>query len=140
MAKIGYEVQGRLLGVMTLFLSVDEVHKLKDPKNIDTLQKVCQVAVYDEHSKITMKEIDVLMGLDERLFLTLETPMVNVDLSIFPARINTVLVLNHPQIFDLFPFDQIKFVSPNQFVLMATKEVMSATTPDEFDYYTEVEL
>lgn len=140
MAKIGYEVEGRLRGVLSLFLSVDEVHKLKDPKNAQILQKVSQVAVYDDNSKISMKEIEILMSLDERLYLTLETPMVNIDFGVLPARINTVLVMSHPQIFDLFPFDQIKFVSPSKFVLMVTKEAMGVTTPDEFDCDTEVDL
>jgi hypothetical protein len=140
MAKLGYEVEGRLRGVYSLFLPPEEVIRLSGDKNKELLNKVGQVAVYDDESKITLKDIDILMSLPERIIITLETPKLNLSINVIPSRLNLVLVIKNDQFFDLGPHEQIKFVNQDRMVFMVTKSSMEFTTPDEFDGDEEVDL
>lgn len=140
MAKLGYEVEGRLKGVYSLFVEVDEIPRLLNPENKHLLDKVGQVSVPDYESLILQEDIDILMSLDPRIVITLETPKIELPIHDLPARLNLVLVVNHPQIFDLTVTDQIKFVNESRLVLMIPKESMMVTCPDEFDGDEEVEI
>lgn len=140
MAKLGYEVEGRLKGVYSLFVEVDEIERLMNPENKRLLDMVGQVSVPDYESKITQEEIDILMSLDSRIVITLETPKIELPIHDLPSRLNLVLVVDHPQIFDLTVTDQIKFVNESRLVLMISKESMMVTCPDEFDGDEEVEI
>ena len=140
MAKLGYEVEGRLKGVYSLFVEVDELSRLLNPENKHLLDKVGQVSVPDYDSTILQKDIDILMSLDPRIVITLETPKINLPMHSLPARLNLVLVVKHSQIFELAVTDQIKFVNESRLVLMIPKESMMVTCPDEFDDDVEVEI
>ncbi len=140
MAKLGVEVEGRLKGVNSLFVEVDEIKRLLNPENKYLLDQVGQVSVPDEESVITQEDIDILMSLDKRLVVTLETPYVDLPLSDLPSRLNLVLVIKVPQFFDLAITDQIKFVSDSRLVYMIPKESMIVTSPDEFDDDKEVKI
>ena len=140
MAKLGYEVEGRLKGVYSLFVEVDELSRLLNPENKHLLDKVGQVSVPDYDSTILQKDIDILMSLDPRIVITLETPKINLPMHSLPARLNLVLVVKHSQIFELAVTDQIKFVNDSRLVLMIPKESMMVTCPDEFDDDVEVEI
>lgn len=141
MAKLGYEVEGRLKGVYSLFVEVDEIPRLLNPENKHLLDKVGQVSVPDYDSKIRQEDIDILMSLDPRIVVTLETPKIEL-LSILdlPTRLNLVLVVTHPQIFELTDTDQIKFVNESKTVLMIPKESMIMTWFDDFDGDEEVAI
>ena len=140
MAKLGYEVEGRLKGVYSLFVEVDEIKRLLNPENQHLLDQVGQVSVPDYESKITKEDIDILMSLDKRIVITLETPKVKLMMRSLPDRLNLVLVIDHPQFFELMNTDQIKFVNENRLVFMIPKESMIVTSPDEFDSDEEVEI
>ena len=58
MAKLGFEVEGRLKGVYSLFVEVDEIKRLLNPENQYQLDQVGQVSVPDYESKITKEDID----------------------------------------------------------------------------------
>lgn len=140
MAKLGYEVEGRFKGVYSLFVEVDELSRILNPENKHLLDKVGQVSVPDYDSTILQKDIDILMSLDPRIVITLETPKILLPVHSLPARLNLVLVVKHPQIFELMVTDQIKFVNESRAVLMIPKESMMVTCPDEFDDDVEVEI
>lgn len=140
MAKLGFEVEGRLKGVYSLFVEVDEIKRLLNPENQYLLDQVGQVSVPDYESKITKEDIDILMKLDKRIVITLETPKVKLMMRSLPDRLNLVLVIDHPQFFELMNTDQIKFVSEYKVVFMAPKESMIMTGPEEFDSDEEVEI
>jgi len=140
MAKLGYEVEGRLKGVYSLFVEVDEIPRLLNPENKHLLDKVGQVSVPDYDSEIRQEDIDILMSLDPRIVVTLETPKIDLPIHGLPTRLNLVLVVIHPQIFELTVTDQVKFVNESRMVLMTPKESMMVTCPDEFDGDVEVEI
>lgn len=140
MAKLGYEVEGRLKGVYSLFVEVNEIPRLLNPENKHLLDMVGQVSVPDYDSLILQEDIDILMSLDPRIVITLETPKIELPIHDLPSRLNLVLVVNHPQIFDLTVTDQIKFVNESRLVLMIPKESMVVTCPDEFDGDEEVDI
>lgn len=140
MAKIGYEVEGRLKGVYSLFVEVDEIKRLLNPENKHLLDEVGQVAIPDYESKITQEDINILLTLNPRIVITLETPKINLPIESLPARLNLVLVIKHPQIFELTVTDQIKFVSESKSVLIIPKESMMMTCSDEFDGDQEVDI
>lgn len=140
MAKLGFEVEGRLKGVYSLFVEVDEIKRLLNPGNKYLLDQVGQVAVPDYESKITLDDIDILMSLDNRVVITLETPRIDLPIEDLPGRLNLVLVAQCPQFFDLSNTDQIKFVNEHRQVFMIPKESMVMTSPDEFDGDEEVEI
>lgn len=140
MAKLGYEVEGRLKGVYSLFVEVDEIKRLLNPENQYLLDQVGQVSVPDYESKITLDDIDILMSLDNRVVITLETPRIDLPLQDLPGRLNLVLVVPCPQFFDLSITDQIKFVNESRLVFMIPKESMVVTSPDEFDGDEEVDI
>jgi len=140
MAKLGFEVEGRLKGVYSLFVEVDEIKRLLNPENQYLLDQVGQVSVPDYESKITKEDIDILMSLDKRIVITLETPRIDLPIQDLPRRLNLVLVVPYPQFFDLSITDQIKFVNENKLVFMIPKESMGVTSPDDFDSDEEVEI
>lgn len=140
MAKLGYEVEGRLKGVYSLFVEVEEIKRLLNPENKYLLDQVGQVSVPDYESTILQEDIDILMSLDPRIVITLETPFIHLPISDLPSRLNLVLVIQHQQFFDLAITDQIKFVNDSRLVFMNTKESMIVTSPDEFDDDKEVEI
>ena len=141
MAKIGIEVQGKFRGVPTLFLSTEEVIRLLENKNQPTLDTVSQVVVVDKDSKITVSDIEILMGLNERIVITLETPKINLSINDIPSRLNLILVIKNHQVFDLGIDEQVKFeCNDGNVVYMVSKVNMTIRTADEFDYYRDIEF
>lgn len=140
MAKLGYEVEGKMKGIYTLFVEVDEIPRLLNYQNKHLLEKVSHVSVPDYQSKFTKDHLDILMSLDNRIVLTLETPKPSVSILEMPSRLNLVLVIEKPEFFDMTITDQIKFVNDAKMVYMVPKESMFLTTPEEFDSDIEVKI
>lgn len=132
MAKLALEVEGRLKGIKSLFLDVNDVVKLNDPKNKEILDSVGQVAVSDLESKLTINDISILMNLNPRIYITLETPEIKIPFEQIPDRLNIVLIIDKYQFFYLMATDQIKFTY-NDEVYMIPKECFIKTKPEEFD-------
>lgn len=140
MAKIGKEVEGRFRGLWTLFLTTDEVCKLKLPSCRDVLQDVSQVVVNDEQSQIRQDDIDILMTIDKRIVLTIVSSRFSIPVGSLPYRINVTYSIKDNTILDLSNTDQVKFVDNSGVTYIVTKETLGTTLADEYGNLKEVSL
>lgn len=138
MAKLGYEVEGRFRDLYSIFLTPEELSRLVNRPDI--IDKVGQIAVYDDNSIITREHLDIMMSFPERIILTLETPKLYVPVDIIPYRIHLVMVIKTNMIADLHIYHQVKFVDCANCVYMITKENMSHTHYTEFEDDKEIVL
>jgi hypothetical protein len=137
--KIGYEVEGRLKGVRSLFLDVSELDKFYEHfvrcNCIKTVHEVCQIYVSDHSNTLDLFSIK-LLNLSKEFLLTVEVTELKVDP---PRYINTMLCIDSPSFWFLRSIDQIK-ISKDLRVFSTTVENMSITNPEEFKNDTEVTL
>jgi hypothetical protein len=132
MAKLGREVEGRMKGIFTLFVEdTKDIKKLPNLENKYLLDQVGHIAIADNDSSITKEDIDTLMAFGDRFIITLETPKINLPMCDIPNRLNLVLIVDHPQFFQLKDTDQIKLIP---------KESMLTTLPEAFNDDKEVTI
>lgn len=129
--KTGIEIEGRLKGLKSLFVSTKEILELGTAKVIQTAREQGVV-----HIEIPQ---DVIVNLRNYMFkdfheagfiVTTETTKI-VDEA--PDFLNVVLIVENQDFFKLRGVDQIKFVDAELNVYMATVETMVRTYPHEFD-------
>ena len=132
MAKIGFEVEGRLKGILTLLVDFDELLS----KGVNFIlgeashHKVSHILV-GAHDKEANEITSILRLLsDSQYLVTLECKKLP---DVLLPRVNYVLVIDNPDIWRMLGTDQIKFVDHALNVKMVALENMTSTHPSDFD-------
>lgn len=135
--KTGIEIEGRLKGIKSLFVSTKEILELGTRKVIQTAR---------EHSVVHIEiPQDIIVNLGNDMFkelyqagfiITTETTQIVGEV---PDYLNVVLIIENLDFFKLRGVDQIKFVDAELNVYMATVETMVRTFPHEFEADTTIE-
>jgi len=123
--KIGNEVEGRMLGIRTLFCTVDELRDVKAPLDQYLVQ---QIYVSDHDNVLNLANNDILQALSLKYAITVER---TGGIKCVPEYINIMLVVENKSFWDLQPNDQIKFTK-DLHVYAATKRTMTYTPPNDF--------
>ena len=114
--KLGYEVEGKYIGIKSIFLDVTEMPKL-DTALSD--HKVNQIYISD-HDNI----LDLGPNPGSKLAKYCGEYVVTVERTITSKnvldRINVLLVVDNPSFWDLRPNDQIKFTKQNNVYATST--------------------
>lgn len=132
MAKIGTEVEGRLRGVLTLFVDAEEV--LSSPSALINHAKnygITHIYISDRINVLDYEAVGSL--LPQPYLVTLDVTVVSSK----PRPTNMTLILTLPHAYwrsveCLRPDDQIKFHSVDRNVLMTTARTLVPTSPIEF--------
>lgn len=129
--KIGIEIEGRLKGLKSLFISTAEIKQHGCEYFIEVAKKNQVV-----HIEIPM---DIIVSVNDPMFyelhkagflVTTESTQLVGDI---PDYLNFVLIIDNSDFFKIRGIDQIKFVDKELNVYMATVETMVRTYPHEFD-------
>jgi len=127
--KIGTEVEGRMVGLRTLFIDACELLKLTVTvfNGLKEEYNLSQLYISDHYNSL---------NLDSKALLELsEVTIVTVELTSFeksPDHVNIMLVVDNSSFWKLRPNDQIKF-SKDLNVYCMTKRNMTITKPEDFE-------
>lgn len=128
--KVGKEVEGRHIGLNTLFCSADEL--MDNPQRVAQAAedwKVHQIYISDLENALDVSDLNSFLGT-----LALNY-VVTVECSIIPEyiahNINIMLNIDCPSFWNLRLHDQIKF-SKDLTVHSVTLDNMTLTTPADF--------
>jgi hypothetical protein len=154
--KLGVEVEGRLKGIPTLFLSAEEVLRYTPidllrmqgslPSNVFwTLHQVRHLYVSD-HGNALHSAHAIFQQWALPWYISLEVTAV-VNRKAYPTNVGFLLSITDGghgyahSFFELQDTDQIKFSSGNPgYVFCTTKEAMTKTRPEDFFYDTHLPL
>lgn len=127
--KVGTEVEGRLIGLRTLFIASEELLKLTvDVFNgLKKEYNISQLYISDHYGSLNLQS-KALLELSEVTLVTVELTM----LSPCPDYVNIMLVVNNSSFWKLRPDDQIKF-SKELKVYCMSKRNMTVTNPEDFE-------
>lgn len=134
--KTGIEIEGRLKGIKSLFVSTHEIQELGT-------EKVIQTARENGVAHIEIPQ-DIIVNLSDPMFNILHTAgfIVTTEtteiVGTTPDFLNVVLIVENLDFFKLRGIDQIKFVDKKLNVYMATVETMVRTYPHEFEADTPI--
>lgn len=125
MAKIGIEVEGRFIGLHTLFIdAATESYMLKDC-NLN----VQQIYISDNDNLLKL-DSELIKDAADNFIITIERTYLPHE---YPEYINIMLsISNNSPFFRLHENDQVKF-SWQQTVYAITKRNMTKTIPSDFD-------
>ncbi len=134
--KLGIEVEGRLLGVKTVF--IDATESLSDALNACESNGASHLYISDPSSTyLTDAGLTKLRDADVLVTLEVHTPVANFGLLDVPNNVHLMVTLNVPHAMfavaaSLRDSDTIKIHS-GQNVLCWTRGHATRTTPDQFD-------
>lgn len=123
--KLGYEVEGKYIGIKSIFLDVSEMHRLDTVLND---HRVNQLYISDHENTLDLGKHSPLGKYLGEYVVTVERTITS---KIVQDRINVMLVVDNPSFWDLRPNDQIKFTRNNH-VYATTVRDMTETDPQEF--------
>jgi len=135
--KVGTEVEGRFIGLRTLFCSADEFMDSPSMINARAGQwNVHQIYISDLENKLDLTDLNSFIGvLALDYIITVECTKVPQYTS---NSVNIMLHIQDESFWRLRPRDQVKF-SRDQTVFAVTLENMTHTVPEDFAGDTEIE-
>jgi hypothetical protein len=140
MAKIGKEVEGKFLGLLSIFISNTEYFEMVKNYSFKLLSEkypdLKQIYISDLSNDIDLYD-DVLRELSQYYIITVECTKILAES--VPEHVNIVLNIEPTDFWKLNLANQIKF-SKNNYVYMVPVMNMSLTTPDKFLEDIEIEL
>lgn len=134
--KLGFEVEGRHLGMRTLFCNFVEFQQwAKVSKILSEYQDIEQVYISDHDNLIKLDGEDVY-NLAKKYLVTVERTYVPQHV-IYHPKIQVMLVVDSPSFWNLRLNDQIKF-SRDLTVYSCSKRDLVRTMPEDFKGDIEV--
>jgi hypothetical protein len=134
--KVGIEVEGKHLGMKTLFCSRDELIEWKKMCSIIMANLDIDQVYISDHENMLNLNIDPLL-----MSLLTTVKMVTVERTYVPEYvhrgIDVMLLINNSSFWNLRGQDQIKF-SEDLYVHSIMKDDMVKTVPSDFDGDIEV--
>jgi hypothetical protein len=128
--KIGIEVEGRLSGIKTLFVSAEEFSEITANQKLSNLyveHGFTQLYISD-HLNVLKLTSTIFEELADHFIITVEV----TEVAEYSDYVNIMLAIESKSFWNLRKTDQIKF-SDDMHVYSATIENMYYTTPDEFE-------
>lgn len=129
--KIGKEVEGRHIGLRTLFCSAHEL--MSDPNKVAKRAYdwvVQQIYISDLTASLDVSSDNVFLSdLADKYIVTVECRIVPEEIN---DKIDIMLNIDCPSFWNLRPDDQVKF-SENLTVFSASLRNMTLTRPEEFE-------
>lgn len=132
--KIGKEVEGRFIGVDSLFVSAKDIKERREIvlSHMEKF-KLTQLYISDHENELLLEELD--RDLWQRSFIiTVERTKL---FEIPPTNIHVLLTIDSESFWFLKESDGIKF-SKDLFVRYAHKECMPKTVPSDFSADVEI--
>ena len=135
--KIGKEVEGRHIGLRTLFCSADEfMNQLQKVGQVADEWGVHQIYISDLDNELDISDLNVVLGTWALNYI------ITVECTIVPeyvgTNINIMLNIDKPSFWNLRRGDQIKF-SKDLTVYSASFENMTLTVPEDFSGDVEID-
>lgn len=147
--KIGIEVEGRLKGLPTLFMTANEAlvffnyKSLKDavdPQHHKYIDQVRHVYVSDHANILYATDYCMVQWKDMAMPVTLERTFIDLcDAKEMPANVTIMLTVDSRGFWNLRPQDQVKF-SLNEHVHCMAVENMTVTEPKDFEGDIELKV
>jgi hypothetical protein len=136
--KIGKEVEGRHIGLKTLFCSAKEL--MDSPPNVKFAAEewhVHQIYISDLENELDLSDMNVFLGVLALSYI------VTVERTEVPAEyvsehIDLMLNIDSESFWNLRHTDQVKF-SKDLVVFSASKNNMAVTIPDDFNGDVEID-
>jgi hypothetical protein len=133
MAKIGVEVEGRFIGLRTLFLDASELEQRDLVNHALANREVQQIYVSDPLNLLGIgvnTVFPMLPSLSTKYLITVEVN--SLGSAPIPEWMNIILNVDNLDVWKLRKADQVKF-SDQLNVLATTVQSMTRTVPEDFN-------
>lgn len=127
---IGMEVEGRFIGVKTLFIQAEELPEVSNYLiHKQRKEDVQQVYVSDNENVLDLNNNNPLRWISQKMLVTVERTRLDATP---PPYVNVILNIDCPSFQFLKKHDQFKFVREDRTVECGTRSALTKTVAEDF--------